>query len=55
MSVQATELGVTQQSLSSLQQRLTTSENHLEELEKQQEGKGVLFNVSYNLCVELQS
>ncbi|XP_036960597.1 cerebellin-1-like [Acanthopagrus latus] len=38
-NVQATELGVTQQSLSSLQQRLTTSENHLEELEKQQEGQ----------------
>lgn len=57
MLAQATELTVTQQSLSSLQQRQTISENHVEELEKQQEGKGVFclffLNVFYDLCVEL--
>lgn len=38
--VQATELAATQQTLSTLQQRLAVSERHVEELEKQQEGKG---------------
>ncbi|XP_051281049.1 uncharacterized protein LOC127377325 isoform X1 [Dicentrarchus labrax] len=36
---QATELTVTQQKLSSLQQRLTVSEDRVEELRKQQEGQ----------------
>lgn len=38
MLAQATELAVTQQ-------RLTISENQVEELEKRQEGKGVFQNV----------
>ncbi|XP_039657767.1 uncharacterized protein LOC120559808 [Perca fluviatilis] len=37
--VQSTELSVTQQKLSTLQQRLTVSEGSVEELEKQQEGQ----------------
>ncbi|XP_022594897.1 heavy metal-binding protein HIP-like isoform X1 [Seriola dumerili] len=36
---QSTELAVAQQMLSTLQQRLTDSERHIEELEKQQEGQ----------------
>ena len=40
LSAQATELAVAQETLSTLQQRMTVSEHHVEELEKQQEGKG---------------
>eukprot|EP00064_Thunnus_orientalis_P001718 superscaffoldBa00000119_g1721 len=36
---QATELAVAQETLSTLQQRVTVSEHHVEELEKQQEGQ----------------
>ncbi|KAE8293656.1 hypothetical protein D5F01_LYC08768 [Larimichthys crocea] len=43
---QATELAVSQEKLSSLQQRVTVSENHVAELERQQEVRKLAFSVS---------
>lgn len=45
---QASELAVTLQKLNSLQQRLTASERHVEELQKQQEG--CEMSLVYYLC-----
>ncbi|XP_037629283.1 uncharacterized protein LOC119490139 [Sebastes umbrosus] len=46
--VQATELAVSQQKLSTLQQRLTVSERHVEELERQQEGQNAALQELQN-------
>ncbi|XP_074498838.1 uncharacterized protein LOC141772077 [Sebastes fasciatus] len=46
--VQATELAVTQQELSTLQQKLTVSESHVEELERQQEGQNAALQELQN-------
>ncbi|XP_029291768.1 uncharacterized protein LOC115010981 [Cottoperca gobio] len=45
---QATELAVAQQKLTTLQQRLTVSEGHMEEFEKKQEGQKVAIQELQN-------
>lgn len=45
MLAQARDLGIAQQNISSIQETLTVCELHVEEVEKQQEGKGSGFLV----------
>lgn len=53
-SDQTAELAVAQEKLSTLQQRLTADETHLEELEQHQEGKGSIKEEAANAVCRIR-